>query len=89
MLTSQINKMQKRRNKTAQPNITLNQGEIQYLPAVKPAQTQKTEKLEGKSPLTFTAFLSKELFQKLDAFGIHLIQEDEITLNPYLLKDQK
>ena len=51
--------------------------------------SQKTEKLEGKSPLTFTAFLSEELFQKLNAFGIHLIQEDEITLKPYLLKDQK
>jgi hypothetical protein len=87
MLTSQINKMQKRRNKTAQRNITLNQGENQYLPAVKPAQ--KTEKPEGQSPLSFTAFLSKELFQKPDAFGIHLIQEDEITLRPYLLKDQK
>ena len=87
--------MQKRRNKTAQRNITLNQGENQYLPAVKPVKTvnckpaQKTEKPEGQSPLSFTAFLSEELFQKLNAFGIHLIQEDEITLKPYLLKDQK
>ena len=87
MLTSQINKMQKRRNKTAQPNITLNQGENQYLPAVKPAQ--KTEKPEGQSPLSFTAFLSEELFQKLNAFGINLIRDDEVVLTPELLKDQK
>lgn len=47
----------------------------------------KTEKLEDHSPLAFTAFLSKELFQKLDAFGIHLIPEDEVTLNRNLLRD--
>lgn len=50
--------------------------------------SQKTEKLEGQSPLSFTAFLAKELFQRLNAFGIHLIQEDEIVLKPYLLKDR-
>ena len=51
--------------------------------------SQITEKLEGHSPLSFTAFLSKELFQKLEAFGIKLIPEDEVVLKPYLLKDQK
>ena len=51
--------------------------------------SQKTEKLEGKSPLTFTAFLSEELFQKLNAFGINLIRDDEVVLTPELLKDQK
>jgi len=51
--------------------------------------SQVSEKLEGQSPLSFTAFLSKELFRKLDSFGIHLIPEDEVILKPYLLKDQK
>ncbi|MBQ7444692.1 MAG: IS30 family transposase [Clostridia bacterium] len=57
--------------------------------AISHVNSQITEKLEGKSPLTFTAFLSKELFQKLEAFGIKLIPEDEVVLKPYLLKDQK
>lgn len=51
--------------------------------------SQKTEKLEGQSPLSFTAFLSEELFQKLNAFGINLIRDDEVILTPELLKDQK
>lgn len=48
-----------------------------------------SEKLEGKSPLAFTAFLSDALFQKLNAFGIKLISEDSVILKPYLLKNQK
>ena len=51
--------------------------------------SQVTEKLEGHSPLSFTAFLSKALFQRLEAFGIKLIPEDEVVLKPYLLEDQK
>ena len=39
--------------------------------------------------LELTRFLYKDLFKKLTAFGIKLIDKDEVTLKPYLLKKRK
>lgn len=44
------------------------------------------EKLGGRSPLELTDFMYHELYEKLDAFGIHKIEKDKVILKPYLLK---
>lgn len=44
------------------------------------------EKLGGKSPLDLTEFMYPDLFEKLNAFGIHKIEKDKVVLQPYLLK---
>ena len=57
--------------------------------AVSHVNSKAEESLEGKSALELTRFLYKDLFKKLTAFGIKLIDKDEITLKPYLLKKRK
>lgn len=44
------------------------------------------EKLGGKSPLDLTDFMYHDLYEKLEAFGIHKIEKDKVVLKPYLLK---
>lgn len=44
------------------------------------------EKLGGKSPLDLTDFMYHDLYEKLEAFGIHKIEKDKVILKPYLLK---
>lgn len=44
------------------------------------------ETLGGKSPLELTKFLYPDLFEKLESFGLRLIDKDQVTLKPYLLK---
>lgn len=44
------------------------------------------EKLGGKSPLDLAGFMYHDLYEKLDAFGIHKIEKDKVILKPYLLK---
>ena len=44
------------------------------------------EKLGGKSPLDVTDFMYHDLFEKLEAFGLHKIEKDKVVLKPYLLK---
>ena len=44
------------------------------------------EKLGGKSPLDLADFMYHDLYEKLEAFGIHKIEKDKVILNPYLLK---
>lgn len=57
--------------------------------AVSHINSKPEESLEGKSALELTRFLYKDLFKRLKAFGIKLIDKDEVTLKPYLLKKQK
>lgn len=44
------------------------------------------EKLGGKSPLEVADFMYHDLYEKLEAFGIHKIEKDRVVLKPYLLK---
>ena len=44
------------------------------------------EKLGGKSPLDLTEFMYHDLYEKLEAYGIHKIEKDKVILKPYLLK---
>lgn len=44
------------------------------------------EKLGGKSPLDLADFMFHDLYEKLNAFGIHKIEKDKVILKPYLLK---
>ena len=44
------------------------------------------EKLGGKSPLDVADFMYHDLFEKLEAFGVHKIEKDKVVLKPYLLK---
>ena len=44
------------------------------------------QKLGGKAPLDVAEFMFHDLFEKLDAFGIHKIQSDKVVLKPFLLK---
>ncbi len=44
------------------------------------------EKLGGKSPLELAGFMYHDLYEKLEAFGIHQIEKSNIILKPYLLK---
>ena len=44
------------------------------------------EKLGGRSPLELADFMFHDLYEKLNAFGIHKIEKDKVILKPYLLK---
>ena len=44
------------------------------------------EMLGGRSPLELTDFMYHDLYEKLEAFGIHKIEKDKVILKPYLLK---
>lgn len=44
------------------------------------------ELLGTKSPLELADFMYHDLYEKLDAFGIHKIEKDKVILKPYLLK---
>lgn len=44
------------------------------------------EMLGRKSPLDLTDFMYNDLYEKLEAFGIHKIEKDKVILKPYLLK---
>lgn len=44
------------------------------------------EKLGGKSPLDVADFMYHDLFERLEAFGLHKIEKDKVVLKPYLLK---
>ena len=49
--------------------------------------SQPKENLKGKSPLEMMEFLSPDLYKKFIEFGIKKIENDEIILKPYLLKE--
>ena len=49
--------------------------------------SQPKEKLKGKSLLEMMEFLSPDLHKKFIEFGIKKIENDEIILKPYLLKE--
>ncbi len=44
------------------------------------------EKLGGRSPFEVAEFMYHDLFEKLEAFGLHKIEKDKVVLKPYLLK---
>ncbi|MCM1561480.1 MAG: helix-turn-helix domain-containing protein [Butyrivibrio sp.] len=44
------------------------------------------EKLGSKSPLELAEFMYHDLYEKLEAYGIHKIEKDKVVLKPYLLK---
>lgn len=54
--------------------------------AISHVNSSPIEKLGGKSPLELTDFLYHDLYEKLEAFGIHKIEKDKVILKPYLLK---
>jgi len=47
------------------------------------------EKFGGKSPLEITKFMYGDLYQKLESFGVKLVEKDKIILKPYLIKEFK
>ena len=47
------------------------------------------KKMGGKSPLETARFFYPDLYKKLTAFGICLVESDKIVLKPYLLKNTK
>ena len=49
--------------------------------------SQLKENLKGKSPLEMMEFLNPDLYKKFIEFGIKKIENDEIILKPYLLKE--
>ena len=49
--------------------------------------SQPKEKLKGKSLLEMMEFLSPDLYKKFIEFGIKKIENDEMILKPYLLKE--
>ena len=49
--------------------------------------SQPKENLKGKSPLEMMEFLSPDLYKKFIEFGIKKLENDEIILKPYLLKE--
>ena len=49
--------------------------------------SQPKENLKGKSPLEMMEFLNPGLYKKFIEFGIKKIENDEIILKPYLLKE--
>ena len=49
--------------------------------------SQPKENLKGKSPLEMMEFLNPDLYKKFIEFGIKKIENDEIILKPYLLKE--
>lgn len=54
--------------------------------AVSHVDSAPVERLGGKSPLDLADFMYHDLYEKLDAFGIHKIEKDKVILKPYLLK---
>lgn len=54
--------------------------------AVSHVNSAPVEKLGGKSPLDVLEFMYHDLYEKLEAFGIHKIEKDKVVLKPYLLK---
>ncbi len=44
------------------------------------------EKLGGRSPLELAEFMYHDLYERLEAYGIHKIEKDKVILKPYLLK---
>ena len=46
------------------------------------------ERLGGKSPLELAEFMYHDLYEKLEAYGIHKIEKDKVNLKPYLLKNK-
>ena len=49
--------------------------------------SQPKEKLKGKSLLEMMEFLNPDLYKRFIEFGIKKIENDEIILKPYLLKE--
>lgn len=48
--------------------------------------SSSVEILGGKSPLDLTDFIYHDLYERLEAFGIHKTEKDKVILKPYLLK---
>lgn len=44
------------------------------------------EMFGGKSPLDVADFMYRDLFEKLETFGLRKIEKDKVVLKPYLLK---
>ena len=49
--------------------------------------SQLKEYLKGKSPLEMMEFLNPDLYKRFIEFGIKKIENDDIILKPYLLKE--
>lgn len=54
--------------------------------AVSHIDSAPVEKLGGRSPLELAEFMYCDLYEKLEAYGIHKIEKDKVILKPYLLK---
>lgn len=54
--------------------------------ALSHVNSSPVEKLGGKSPLDLADFMFHDLYERLEAFGIHKIEKDKVILKPYLLK---
>ena len=54
--------------------------------AVSHVDSAPIEMFGGKSPLDLADFMYHDLYEKLDAFGVHKIEKDKVILKPYLLK---
>lgn len=54
--------------------------------AISHVNSAPVEVFGGKSPLDVADFMYHDLFEKLDAFGVHKIEKDKVVLKPYLLK---
>lgn len=54
--------------------------------AISHINSASVESLAGRSPVETLRFFYPELWERLEAFGIHEIPRDEIILKPYLLK---
>lgn len=61
-------------------------GQKPLLLALSHINSAPVDSLEGKSPIEYTRFMRKELWEKLKAFGMQEIPGDEIILKPWLLK---
>lgn len=48
-----------------------------------------TQLLGGKSPIAYTRFLCPQLWERLEAVGLEEIPQDEIILQPWLLKNYR
>ena len=54
--------------------------------ALSHVNSSPVEKLGGKTPLELADFMFHDLYERLEAFGIHKIEKDKVILKPYLLK---
>ena len=67
--------------------VTLNNSQEKANLIVSHINSQPKEYLKGKSPLEMMEFLNPDLYKRFIEFGIKKIENDDIILKPYLLKE--